>query len=105
MAMSSSAPHRSLKTFLCHASDDKGPVRDLSQRLRSKGFDPWLDEERLLPGQDWELEIKKAVREADVVIVCLSSRTVTKSGFIQKEIKYVLDVAEEKPQGSTFVIP
>jgi hypothetical protein len=23
----------------------------------------WLDKEKLLPGQDWELEIHKAVRE------------------------------------------
>jgi len=28
------------------------------------GVDAWLDKERLLPGQDWELEIRKAVRES-----------------------------------------
>jgi hypothetical protein len=30
---------------------------------------------------------------------------VTKSGYINKELKYVLDVAAEKQEGSTFVIP
>jgi len=36
------------------------------------GVDAWLDKKKLLPKQDWELEIRKAVREADVVMVCLS---------------------------------
>jgi hypothetical protein len=29
---------------------------------------------KLLPGQDWKLEIRKAVRESDVVVVCLSKQ-------------------------------
>ncbi|MBI1877020.1 MAG: toll/interleukin-1 receptor domain-containing protein, partial [Chloroflexi bacterium] len=70
------SPHaslRPLRVFLCHAAADKPTVRDLYQRLQSEGFiQPWLDEEELLPGQDWQLEIPKAVRASDVVLVCLS---------------------------------
>jgi hypothetical protein len=32
--------------------------------------------------KDWELEILRAVRAADVVIVCLSRHSITKAGFI-----------------------
>jgi len=32
-------------------------------RLTKDGVDAWLDKEKLLPGQDWELEIHKAVCE------------------------------------------
>ncbi|MBU4226520.1 MAG: toll/interleukin-1 receptor domain-containing protein [Chloroflexi bacterium] len=32
-------------------------------RLSKDGVDTWLDKEKLLPGQDWELEIRKAARE------------------------------------------
>jgi hypothetical protein len=31
--------------------------------LTQDGVDAWLDKAMLLPGQDWELEIRKAVRE------------------------------------------
>jgi len=96
---------RRLKIFLCHASGDKPAVRDLYHRLRALGFDPWLDEEDLLPGQDWQLEIPQAVRTSDAVIVCLSTRAVTKRGYVQKEICYALDVADEQPEGAIFLIP
>ena len=53
---------------LCHASQDKPIVRELYQRLLAapqggdKGWiDPWLDEEKILPGQDWDIEIEKVV--------------------------------------------
>jgi serine/threonine protein kinase len=98
------APHR-LKVFLCHSSEDKPAVRDLYQRLRAEGVAPWLDEEDLLAGQDWRHEIPKAVRESDIVIICLSRQSVTKIGYVQKEIKYALDVADEQPEGAIFLIP
>jgi hypothetical protein len=47
-------------------------VRTLYARLTKDGVDAWFDKANLLPGQDWKLEIEKAVREADVVVFCLS---------------------------------
>ena len=52
---------RPLKVFLCHAHSDKDVVKALYTRLTNDGVDAWLDKEKLLPGQDWELEIRKAV--------------------------------------------
>ena len=96
---------RSLRVFLCHSSNDKPAVRDLYRRLLRNDIDPWLDEEKLLPGQDWQREIPNAVRNCDVVIVCLSHGSISKKGYIQKEIKYALDVADEQPEGAIFIIP
>ncbi len=95
----------SLRVFLCHSSGDKPAVRTLCQRLQADGVEPWLDEENLLPGQDWQQEIPQAVRASDVIIVCLSRGSVNKEGYLQREIKYALDVAEEKPEGTIFIIP
>jgi hypothetical protein len=94
-----------LRIFLCHASNDKPAVRELYRRLREDGFAPWLDEENLFPGQDWQQEIPKAVRQSDIVIVCLSRNSITKAGYVQKEIKFALDVADEQPDGMIFLIP
>jgi len=95
----------SLSVFLCHASDDKPLVRELYERLQSEGFDPWLDEENLFPGQDWKYEIARAVRDTNVVLVCLSENAVSKAGYVQREIKVALDVADEQPEGAIFIIP
>jgi len=105
MADAPSPAARGQRVFLCHSSSDKPAVRALYRRLRTDGFQPWLDEEDLLPGQTWEYEIQQAVRSADVVLVCLSSRSVNKAGFVQKEIKFALDVADQKPEGEIFLIP
>src|ERR1700731_3380819 len=96
---------RKLRVFLCHSSDDKVSVRPLYEQLVREGFDPWLDEKKLLPGQDWEREIKNAVRRSDAVVVCLSKSSITKEGYVQKEIRLGLDVADEKPEGTIFLIP
>lgn len=71
-----------LHVFLCHASGDKPAVRELYRRLCAEGIDAWLDEEKLLPGQNWQLEIPRAVRTADVVVVCLSRGSVSKAGYV-----------------------
>ena len=94
-----------LKVFLCHASQDKEKVRDLFHRLKDNELDPWLDEENILPGHDWDSEIVKAVRSCDVFLVCLSQASTTKRGYVQKEIRRALDVAEEIPDGRVFIIP
>lgn len=91
--------------FLCHAHEDKAAVRDLYARLLADRFQPWLDEEDLIPGQDWQQEIPRAVRRSHVVVVCLSSRSVNKAGYLQKEIKFALDVLDEQPEGMIFVVP
>ena len=100
-----SAQSQPMKVFLCHGSGDKPAVRDLYRCLSKDGFEPWLDEEDLIPGQEWEPEIRKAVRESDVVLVCLSERSASKEGFIQKEIRFALDRADEEPEGTIYVIP
>jgi hypothetical protein len=94
-----------LRVFLCHSSGDKEAVRGLYKRLREEGFEPWLDEENLEVGREWEREIPKAVRDSDVVIVCLSRDSVNKKGYVQREIKFALDVADEQPEGTVFIIP
>lgn len=97
---------RRLRVFLCHSSQDKPVVREIYQRLNAEGWvDPWLDERKILGGQDWDFEIQKVVRNSDVILVGFSKGSVNKEGYVQKEIKLALDFAEEKPEGMIFIIP
>jgi sugar/nucleoside kinase (ribokinase family) len=97
--------NRKLRIFLCHASEDKNSALTLYDRLRNDQFEPWLDAKDLLPGQDWDAQIRKAVGLSDVVIVCLSHQSIGKTGYVQKEIVRALDTAQEKPEETIFIIP
>ena len=100
------SPARPLRVFLCHSSSDKPIVRELYQKLSAEGWmDVWLDEEKLLPGQDWDYEIERALDKTDAVIVSLSTGSVSKEGYVQKELRFVLDIALEKPEGTIFILP
>jgi hypothetical protein len=105
MAPADDLPKRRLRVFLCHSSADKEPVRKLYEWLVRDEFDPWLDEKKLLPAQRWGDEIEDAVRASDVVLVCLSNGAVNKEGFLQREIKFALEIAEEKPDGTVYIVP
>jgi hypothetical protein len=94
-----------LKIFLCHALEDKKQVVDLYHLLIKQGADPWLDSEKILPGQEWNFEINKALDESDVILLCLSKRSVSKEGYVQREIRIALDHALEMPEGHIFLIP
>ncbi|MCA1707184.1 MAG: toll/interleukin-1 receptor domain-containing protein, partial [Actinobacteria bacterium] len=96
---------RPLRVFLSYASEDAQRARRLAMYLRGAGVEVWLDEDNLLPGQDWHSEITAAVRNSDAIIVCVSSAATTKEGYVQREIRMALDIAEEKPDGTIFIIP
>ena len=96
---------RPLRVFLCHASQDKPAVRRLHRYLKQHGIEPWLDEIDLLPGENWEVEIPRAIDVSDVILVCLSKNSINKEGYVQKEISFALDKALEKPEGTIFIIP
>lgn len=92
--------------FLCHASEDKSRVRDAYQRLANiPEFEPWLDEEELLPGQLWEDEIPRALRASDFILIFFSSTSVAKRGYVQREMKLALDAWEEIPGTMIHTIP
>ena len=98
-------PKRPLKVFLCHASVDKPKVRDLYRYLKRRGIQPWLDEEDLVGGQDWQVEIPKALATSDAIIICLTKNSIDKEGYVQNEIKFALDKALGMPEGRIFLIP
>jgi hypothetical protein len=68
------SPPPALKVFLCHSSEDCAVSQRIYKHLMESGYNVWLDKERLLPGQDWNLEIQKELRRTD------AGSTAVKSG-------------------------
>ena len=93
------------RIFLAHASEDKPAVRKLYADLKGRGFDPWLDEADLVPGQVWKNEIPKAIADAAVFLACISAQSCSKVGYVQNEFRRALVAFGERPPGSIYLIP
>ncbi len=93
-----------LRVFLSYAREDREPVAELYMRLEKEGFRPWMDEMDLLPGESWQVAIRKAIRQADAFLVLLSRHS-GKRGYVQKEMRLGIETWEERPEGDIFLIP
>ena len=75
------------KIFISYAREDKAHARRLYEDLRKLGLDPWIDFENLTPGRKWKNEIQQAIAEASYFLAILSSKSISKIGFVQREWK------------------
>ena len=96
---------RQLRIFLLHARRDEEMVCHLYRRLTKDGADVWLDREKLLPGQDWQYEIRNVIRSSDIVIACLSKQFNKQGGYRHEELRIALEKANSLPAGEIFIIP
>lgn len=99
-------PNRCIKLFISYAKEDCHKAIRLYEELKKQtGIIPWIDSERLLPGEKWRPAIKDAIRDSQFFITLLSKNSVTKNGFVQSEIREALDKLDEYPEPKIFLIP
>jgi TIR domain len=91
--------------FVSYAREDVEAARRLYVDLKRYGADPWMDEVQLLPGQRFADVIKDAIRASKYFLALLSTRSVGKRGFVQRELREALDVLAEIPGGDIYIIP
>ncbi len=92
------------RVFICYEKGDAERTREIYDYLSDLGADPWRDKEKLVIGDNWEVEIQKAVRDADAFVVCFSS-AFDKVGFRQQEVRWAMEALRLRPPDRGFVIP
>jgi formylglycine-generating enzyme required for sulfatase activity len=97
--------HIMARIFLSYAREDETHVRGVYRRLLDAGFDVWMDKINLLPGQRWEQEIPRAIRNSDFILIFFSNHSVAKHGYIQREFRLALKTLEEMPPDAIHTIP
>lgn len=93
------------KVFLSYAREDLALAKKVCDDLIAQGVQVWMDENDLLVGQNWRNEITRAIRESDYFMALLSSNSLSKRGFVQKEMKMAVDILEEYPPDQIFILP
>ena len=88
--------------FLSHAHVDADVVEQLGARLEDEGgLRVWLDKWVLVPGEQWEQGLAKALVEAGSCAVCIGSKT--PAGWFSQEIQRALN--RQAKESSFRVIP
>lgn len=93
------------RIFIAYAVEDSALADRLFAALDARGFAPWLDRRKLLPGQNWPRRIEEAIASSDFFIACFSRNSVRKRGAFQAEIRYALDCARRVPLDDVFLLP
>lgn len=93
------------RVFISYAREDVATAKRLHAALKRVGLEPWLDIEDLQPGDIWKDAIVHAIEQSSFFLALLSSHSVTKRGFVQKELLVALDVLDELPPTEKFIIP
>lgn len=93
------------RVFIGYATEDTAMAEKLFHVLRARGYAPWLDRKRLLPGQNWPRRIEDAIANADFFVACFSSHSVDKRGGFQAEVRYALECGRKLPIDDVFLIP
>jgi len=94
-----------LRIFMSYAREDLAQVSRIYRRLQRAGHQPWMDKHNLIGGEKWEPAIYRALSAADFVFIFLSAHSTTKRGFLQREIRKALYIAEEKLDTDIYIIP
>ena len=92
------------KVFIAYVEEDL----ELARRLRdgiAAACSPWMDKDKLIPGQNWPRAIRRAIEISDVFVACFSPRSTAKRGPFQSELRWALRCAQRVPLESTFLVP
>jgi len=98
-------PRHLPQVFVAYSKEDVLMVRHVCDALEAVGFDPWMDERKLIPGQNWARAIESAIETSDFFLACYSENSVNKKGGFQAEIRYALDCARQIPLDEIFIVP
>lgn len=93
------------RVFISYAKEDSRAAGRLYRDLQLNGAQPWMDTKNLKPGQRWQAEIEEEIANCTHFIALLSSRAVTKRGYVQSEIRRALEIWERLPDRTLFLIP
>jgi hypothetical protein len=93
------------RVFIAYVQEDLSLIRKLYRAFEQRGFRPWLDKRKLLPGQNWPRAIETAIQTSDFFVACFSRRATSKRGSFHSELRFALNCAAQVPLDEIFFIP
>ena len=96
---------KDFQIFLSYAKEDLFYASKIHQYLTDMYYPVWMDIHNIKPGEKWHTIISNAILSSSAVLVLLSKHSVTKIGYVQKEVRQILERSEYFPDSKIFIIP
>jgi TIR domain-containing protein len=93
------------RVFIAYVEEDLAEAKKLYAAFEQRGFHPWLDKKKLLPGQNWPRAIETAIQASNFFVACFSQRSTSKRGSFHSELRFALNCAAQVPLDEIFFIP
>jgi hypothetical protein len=98
--------------FLSYAHEDRGVVGEVYRALRETNLNPWMDAppdpwgaEGIPIGAEWDTYVRAKIEGAKLALVFLSTVSVVKSSYVQRELRFALECMESRPPGRPYLFP
>lgn len=76
--------------FVSYSREDSEHALRLTEALKARGIDVFLDSESLVAGESWAPKVNRAIESSDAVAVFLSHNS-KRSKWVEKELVYALE--------------
>lgn len=81
-------------------------VDKIVNSLERSGISVWIDRDNLLPGQDWQIAIKRAIEDGMFFIACFSNNYWSKTvNYMNEELQIAIDQLRKMPDDQIWFIP
>jgi hypothetical protein len=66
-----------MRLFISYSHDDLDQVTELAEELSGRGHQPWFGE-KLMPGDNWQSDLRRAIEASDGLVYALSPNSTVK---------------------------
>lgn len=91
--------------FLSYAHEDVDLAERVFGDLEREGVAPWFDRRHFSSGEDVDSQILNAIKESWFFLVILTPTSVSKEGYVRKEVKLALELRGATGESPGFLIP
>lgn len=91
--------------FISYCSEDHVHALRIYKNLKRAGFNPWIDREKLVVGQNWWRAIERTITASDYCLFLFSSVSTTRRSFFNRELRFALEIQKNTAIEQTFILP
>jgi tetratricopeptide (TPR) repeat protein len=92
--------------FISYVREDYESVDKIADALQASGIDAWLDRYKLMAGDRWIDEIRRAIENGDFFIACFSpSYEKRERTYMNVELRLAVDLLRQFPRNRRWFIP
>src|SRR5947207_5592242 len=94
-----------MRPFLSYAREDADTAIQLRNALKARHVNVWMDRYELKGGENWKKAIKQALKGCSHFLALISHHSVSKRGYVQKELRTAIELLSELPPDSIYLVP